>query len=97
VVTVRVKAFSVLRDVLGAGAVEIEVGPPETVQGIFDAMFAKYGKPLSNVLVDPETGEMTPFMLVVNGEAISSTLDRERRVKTGDEITIIFPIGGGRT
>jgi len=47
--------------------------------------------------VDPETGEMTPFMLVVNGEAISSTLDRERRVKTGDEITIIFPIGGGRT
>ncbi len=93
--TVRVKAFSVLRDVLGAGAVEVEVGPAETVQGLFDAMFAKYGKPLSDVLVDPETGEMTPFMLVVNGEAVSSTLDRERRVKTGDEITIIFPIGGG--
>jgi MoaD family protein len=93
--TVRVKAFSVLRDVLGAGAVEVAIGPDETVQGLFDAMFAKYGKSLTDVLVDPETGEMTPFMLVVNGEAVSSTLDRERRVQTGDEITIIFPIGGG--
>lgn len=91
----QVKTFSVLRDALGAGTVEVEVGPVETVQGVFDAMFAKYGKSLSNVLVDPETGEMTPFLLVVNGEVISSTLDKERRVQTGDEITIIFPIGGG--
>ncbi len=95
--TVRVKVFSVLRDALGAGEVEVEVAPPETVQGLFDAMFAKYGDPLSRVLVDPETGEMTPFVLVVNGDAVSSTLDRERRLQTGDEISIIFPIGGGRS
>jgi molybdopterin converting factor small subunit len=47
------------------------------------------------VLVDPDTGEMTPFLLVLNGEAISSTLDTDRPVKTGDEMTLIFPIGGG--
>lgn len=93
--TVRVKVFSVLRDALGAGVVEVDVGPLDTVQGLFNAMFAKYSKRLRDVLVDPETGEMTPFMLIVNGEAISSTLDRERRVKDGDEISIIFPIGGG--
>lgn len=93
--TVRVKSFSVVRDVLGAGVVELEVGQPETVQGMLDALLRKYGEPLKQVLVDPETGQMTPFMLVVNGEAVSSTLDKDRPVNSGDEVTLIFPIGGG--
>ena len=93
--SVKVKVFSVLRDVVGTGVVEVEVGPVENVAGVFEAMFARYGTPLRNVLIDPETGEMTPFLLVLNGEALSSTLDRDRPVKHGDEITIIFPIGGG--
>ena len=92
---VKVKAFSVLRDVFGASVIELEVGPAENVAGVFDAMFARFGTRLRDVLIDPETGDMTPFLLVVNGEAISSTRDRERSVKSGDEITIIFPIGGG--
>ena len=93
--TVRVKGFSVIRDVFGAAEVEIEVGHPETVQGALDALLRKYGEPLRKVLVDPATGEMTPFLLVLNGEAVSSTLDPDRAVKTGDEVTLIFPIGGG--
>jgi len=95
VATVRVKGFSVVRDVLGAGAVEVEVGPPETLEAALDALLAKYGKPLRDVLVDPETAQLTPFLLVHNGESVSSTLDRQRRVRSGDELVIIFPIGGG--
>jgi len=95
VATVKVKGFSVIRDVFGASLVEVEVGQPETVKGTLDALLRTYGEPLRKVLVDPATGEMTPFLLVLNGEAISSTLDTDRPVKTGDEITLIFPIGGG--
>jgi MoaD family protein len=93
--TVRVKGFSVIRDVFGAAQVEIEVGPPETVKATLDALLQAYGEPLKRVLVDPATGEMTPLLLVLNGEAVSSTLDTDRPVKTGDEVTLIFPIGGG--
>lgn len=92
---VSVKGFSVIRDVFGASVVEVDVAQPETVKGTLDALLQKYGGPLRNVLVDPATGEMTPFLLVLNGEAVSSTLDVDRPVKSGDEITIIFPIGGG--
>jgi MoaD family protein len=92
---VRVKGFSVIRDVFGASAVEVNVGPPETVKGVLAALLDKFGEPLRKVLVEPDTGEMTPFLLVLNGEAISSTLDVDRSVKTGDELTLIFPIGGG--
>ena len=93
--TVKVKGFSVVRDVFGAGLVELEVGAPETVKATLSALLAKFGEPLKKVLVDPETGEITPLLLVLNGEAISSTLDVDRPVKTGDELTLIFPIGGG--
>ena len=93
--TVKVKGFSVIRDVFGANVVEVEVGPPETVKEALAALLEKFGEPLKKVLVEPDTGELTPFLLVLNGEAISSTLDTSRSVKTGDEITLIFPIGGG--
>jgi MoaD family protein len=95
VATIKVKGFSVIRDVLGATEVALEVGHPETVKAALDALLQRYGGPLKKVLVDPDTGEMTPFLLVLNGEAISSTLDTDRPVKTGDEMTLIFPIGGG--
>lgn len=94
---ITLRCFSVVRDVLGAGAVEVEVGAPETVRETFAALFARYGTPLRDVLVDPETGELTPLLMVLNGEAISTTFDMDRPVQTGDELTLIFPIGGGRT
>lgn len=93
--SVKVKGFSVLRDVFGAGVIDLEVGPPETLAGALDALFARFGQPLRDVLIDPETGAMTPFLVVINGEAVSSTRDRDRAVKSGDQLTIIFPIGGG--
>ena len=91
---VRVRGFSVIRDALGATVVEVDVAPPETVQGTLDALLRTYGR-VRDVLFDPATGEMAPFLAVLNGEAISSTLDIHRPVKNGDELVIIFPIGGG--
>jgi MoaD family protein len=94
VATVRVRGFTVVRDALGSSAVEIDVGHPETVKGTLDTLLRNYG-PLKKVMVDPSTGEMAPFLIVLNEEVISSTLDMDRPVKTGDELVIIFPIGGG--
>ena len=93
---VKVKGFSVIRDVFGASVVDVDVGPPETVRAALAALLEKFGEPLRKVLVEPDTGEMTPFLLVMNGEAISSTLDVDKPVRTGDELTLIFPIGGGQ-
>jgi MoaD family protein len=94
VATVTVKGFSVIRDAFGASTVEVEVAP-ETVRGTLDTLLRQFPR-VRDVLMDPETGELTPFLLILNGEAVSSTLDADRPVKTGDEISIVFPIGGGR-
>ncbi len=92
---VRVRGHTVIRDIFGAGTIEVDVAGPETIKGLLDALLKRYGEPLRAALCDPTTGELTPFPVRLNDELISSTLDRDRPVKSGDEIAIIFPVGGG--
>ena len=92
---VKVKTFSVIRDVLGSDVVEVNVDNPETIGGLFDAMFHQYGQSFKNTIWDPNTGEMAPFLIKLNETIISSTTDMDKKIQDGDEIAIIFPIGGG--
>lgn len=92
---VKVKSFSVIRDVLGAEVVEIDVKEPETVGGIFAELLRRYGQPFKEKIWDPNTGQMAPFLIKLNESMISSTKDMEHKINNGDEIAIIFPIGGG--
>ena len=92
---VKVRTFSVIRDVLGSDSVEIDVDEPKTVRGLFAALLRKYGQPFKEKLWDPNTGEMAPFLIRLNDTVISSTLDIDREIKDGDDIAVIFPIGGG--
>jgi MoaD family protein len=95
VAKVKVKSFSVIRDVLGSDVVEIEVNEPETVGGLFDELVRQYGQPFKNKIWDPNTGQMAPFLIKLNDSIISSTSDIDHKIQSGDEIAIIFPIGGG--
>jgi MoaD family protein len=92
---VKVKTFSVIRDVLGADVVEIDVNPPETVGEIFKVLMRQYGEPFKEKIWDRTTGEMAPFLIRLNDEMISSTFDMNKPIKDGDEIAVIFPVGGG--
>ena len=92
---VKVKTFSVIRDVLGSDVVEIDVAGPETVGGLFKALRQRYGPPFAEKIWDPNTGEMAAFLIKQNETIIRSTADMDRKIQDGDEIALIFPIGGG--
>ena len=92
---VKVKTFSVIRDVLGSEVVEIDVDSPETVGGLFDALVRQYGQSFKEKIWDPNTGEIAPFLIKLNETVIRSTSDMDKSIKNGDEIALIFPIGGG--
>ena len=94
-IRVTFKAFSVIRDVMGAEFVDVEIDPPGTVQAVQDALLERFGENLRQKLWDPEEGEMTPFLIRLNDEIIRSKFDMDRAVANGDHIAFIFPIGGG--
>ena len=92
---VKVKTFSVIRDVLGSDVVEIDVDNHETIAGLFDALLRQYGQSFKDKIWDPNTGEMAPFLIKLNETIIRSTSDMDKKIQDGDEIAVIFPIGGG--
>ncbi len=92
---VKVRSFTVVRDAIGSPLVEIEVVPLETVRGVLGTLLKLYGGKLRETICDPNTGQFAPFPIRLNEEIIFSTFDIDRPVKDGDEIAIIFPIGGG--
>jgi len=92
---VKVKTFSVIRDILGSDVVEIDVDNPETVGGLFDTLLRQYGQPFKDKIWDPNTGEMAPFLIKLNETIIRTTSDMDKEIQDGDEIAVIFPIGGG--
>ena len=92
---VSVKTFSVIRDVLGSHVIEIEVDKPETVGGLFDALVREYGEPFKEKIWDPNTGEISPFLIRLNDEIIRSAADMDKEIKDGDKIALIIPVGGG--
>ena len=98
-ITIKLKVFSVIRDVIGSDVVDIEVDSPATVKRLFDILFEKYGEPLRKLFFIPGvngvSGDMVAFPLRLNDEAITSTRDMNRTLKDGDRVAVIFPIGGG--
>ena len=92
---VSVKTFSIIRDAIGESVVEIDVENPETVGGLFEAMVRKYGKPFKEKIWDPNTGEIAPFLIRLNDEIIRSSVDLDKKIKDGDKIALIIPVGGG--
>ena len=98
-ITVKLKSFSVIRDVIGSDVVDVEIDSPATVKNLFDTLFEKYGEPLKKLFfvrgVNGLSGDMVAFPMRLNDEGITSTRDMNRTLKDGDQIAIIFPIGGG--
>lgn len=93
--TIAVRGFTVIRDIFGSSTVDVDAAAAGTVSGVLEALLARFGDPLRSILCEPGSGEITPFPIRLNDELISSALDGDRRVEPGDEMTIIFPVGGG--
>ena len=90
---VKVQIPAPLRS-LTAGAAEVEVDAAN-VQGVIDALEGKY-KGIKSRLCD-EDGRLRSYVRVfVNGEDARGLGDAKAPLKTGDSVSIVPAIAGGR-
>lgn len=91
---VRTRYFSMLRQFIGVAAEEIEVPENATLNDFIQSVVEKH-RELRKVLFNKEGKLREGFAVAYNAEMIPRTKLNSRRLRDGDEVVIIWSIGGG--
>jgi molybdopterin synthase sulfur carrier subunit len=92
---VEVKFFTSLREITGKKTDEIQLNKTATVKELLTLLSDKYGKNFHEYLYDKK-GKVQGFLsFLVNGKNINALEGFNTKLKQGDTIAILPPVGGG--
>ena len=92
---VEVKFFTSLREITGKKADEIQLTDTITVNELLTLLSTKYGKSFREYIYKKD-GKVQGFLsFLVNGKNINVLEGFETKLKQGDTIAILPPVGGG--
>jgi molybdopterin converting factor small subunit len=92
---ILLQSFSNIKEVLGSGELEIELPPESCLTELFAELERRFGAAFNRQIRDQFTGEMVPFLILVNGKALRSTVDLSASLHNSDLVTIMIPFDGG--
>ena len=92
---VTIKFFTTLREVAGKREERIELSNGTTVEELLRLLSRKYGKGFINYVYDEKANVRGYLQFLVNGKSITTLQGFKTRLKDGDKIAIIPPVGGG--
>jgi MoaD family protein len=92
---VKVQSFAEIKDALGSNEIEVEISDGSTLRDVFEKMAEEYGSAFKDQIWNKLTGEMEPFLVMLNEKTYSSLHEFETKVNDGDEIAILLPVVGG--
>ena len=94
---IRIKPFFALRQVMGNRPfIEID-SDSTTIEELLEHLFAGYGPEFRAMILDAETGGISPnTQILVNGRHYRTLPNKLKSLlKSGDEISLFPPIAGG--
>jgi molybdopterin synthase sulfur carrier subunit len=92
---VIVKFFTTLREVVGRKEEKLELPQTATVDALLRVLSKEYGKEFNNYIYD-ELGNVRRYLqFMVNGQSITTLQGLKTKLKEGDQIAILPPVGGG--
>ena len=94
---ILLQSFANIRDVLGARELEIELQQPSSLAGLLAELSRRFGAAFNRQIRDQLTGEIVPFLILVNGTAFRTTVDLAAPLKDGDTVAIAGVIQESRT
>ena len=92
---VKVKYFTFLRELIGRKDEEYEFEKEPTVEELIKFIAKKYGKEAENYLFEKDGRLKEILSFLVNGKSVTSLDGPKTKLKNGDILAIIPPVGGG--
>jgi MoaD family protein len=93
-----VRFFTSLREITGKREETIQFTQDSTVtlDDVLQKLTKKYGKDFTEYIYDQRTKQPKGYLqFLINGKSISPAKDTKTRIRNGDVLAIIPPVGGG--
>jgi len=92
---VTVKFFTTLREIVGKKEEQLEFSRSVTAKSLLSQLSKKYGKEFDDYVYD-ELGDVRGHLqLLVNGQSVTALQGLRTKLKDGDQVAILPPVGGG--
>lgn len=92
---VLTKFFAALREITDKREENLQLPSESTVRDFLNELVKMYGDRLSSYLFD-EKGQIREYLsILLNGQALDTSKLESIKLKDGDVIVILPPIGGG--
>ena len=95
ILRVKVRYFTTLRELAGTAEDEIEIEDAAPLSRLVEEIASGYGKEARSYLYHEEEIDPSIYFLV-NGKSARMLSGKETKLKNGDIVAIIPPIGGGQ-
>ena len=92
---ITVKFFTSLREITGKKEDEIQSSSVITVDELLTQLSKKYGKQFMKYIYDEKGNVQTYIQILINGRGIKALQGFETKLKGGDTVAILPPVGGG--
>ncbi len=94
-VKVLVRFFTTLREITGKKEEQIELSTSVSVNSVLKKLSENYGADFDDYVFD-ELGDVRGHLeILVNGRSVSTLSGLRTRLKDGDQVAILPPVGGG--
>ena len=92
---VTVKSFANIRDILGSAELPLDVAAGTTIGGLFTVLTERYGAVFDRQIRDQMSGEIVPFLIMINDTVYRTTTDMDVPLHEGAAVTVMIPFDGG--